>query len=625
MTLVVTELLRLVTWRLRGEDDFGFWSIEPQHLLSVDLSQYPTLERLYEVFEKSSREVLRAAVSECLSAGTPFDQRLVIKTPDGCSLHWRAVGQPYMISAGKIGGVDGAFQDVSEQQAEHQMLSTSEQRYRLLANASDQVVYDWDLVSGECWRSEDFQQMFGYDSRRLGTDAYAWRMFTVASDRERVLEELNRALASSAERWSIEYGYAHSNGQHIRVFEQGHFLRGANGRVTRMIGGLTDITQKRDREELLLRSQRLESIGTLAGGLAHDLNNLLSPILLSVSLLKDTVDDPEGAELLEIVRQNAQRGSQLIRRLLDFAKGMEGERIPLNLSHVVRELREVIFKTFPRNIILELKDCKDLWMIEADPTQIYQVLMNFCVNSRDAMPQGGKLTIRLSNRTVDQVSAAMDVVTTPGHYVAIEVQDEGTGMTPEVMERLFEPFFTTKAPGEGTGLGLPTSFSIVRSHGGFVQVESELRKGSTFRVFFPADEKAAGFAGSVASEAAIPEGRGELILVVDDEEDVLKIAVKTLERHGYQVLPARHGAEAISLFALNRDKVKVTLTDMSMPIMDGESTIAALRSIDTEHRIIVSSGQAIANSVEASVNAFLAKPYSAATLLRTLHQVLTDG
>jgi CheY-like chemotaxis protein len=372
----------------------------------------------------------------------------------------------------------------------------------------------------------------------------------------------------------------------------------------------------------------MESIGTLAGGIAHDLNNLLSPILMSVQLLQLKVQDEASRKMLEILQTNAERGSEMIKQILSFARGVSGERIPVQLKHLIKEVAKILKETFPRSIEINFKTSPELWLVNGDATQLHQVMMNLCINARDAMPSNGRLTLEADNCAVDETYAEMTPDAKPGNYVCITVADTGTGISTENLNRIFDPFFTTKEIGHGTGLGLSTVLGIVKGHHGFINVYSEAGKGSQFRIYLPASE-AAQAKPVPSSPADLPFGQGELILVVDDESSIREIAKTTLEAFNYRVIIANDGAEAIALFAQQQADIKVVVTDIMMPVMDGLALIRALRKLAPRLPIIASSGLTenarAAEAADEGVKAFLAKSYTAGTLLKLLADVLKGG
>lgn len=387
----------------------------------------------------------------------------------------------------------------------------------------------------------------------------------------------------------------------------------------------TDITEQKRAEEHLFRAQRMESIGTLAGGIAHDLNNILSPITMAADMLRLEITDQAGARWVSMIRENADRGAELIKQVLTFARGMAGERMQVKLKHLIKELVNVLNETLPKSIVVKFNVSPDLWTITADPTQIHQVLLNVCINARDAMPHGGTITIRAENVSIDENYARMNLEAEPGNFVVISVTDTGSGMTQEVVKRIFDPFFTTKDIGKGTGLGLATSMTIVRSHGGFINVYSEPNKGSRFSIYLPSAE-GEGSTAVRTLQTEFPTGKGETILVVDDEANIRTIAEATLTRFGYKVITAGDGTEALAVHSQMANEISAVITDVAMPFMDGPSLIRALRKIDPQIKIIamsglVSEGQS-GELAELGIDAFLAKPYTAETLLVTLNDIL---
>jgi CheY-like chemotaxis protein len=318
----------------------------------------------------------------------------------------------------------------------------------------------------------------------------------------------------------------------------------------------------------------------------------------------------------------------MIRQVLSFARGVQGERITVQPKHLIKDIVKILTDTLPKSISIKFYIPDGLWVISADPTQVHQVLMNLCVNARDAMPHGGVLTIRAENTRLDENYARMHLEAKAGKYVMLTIADTGMGMTPDVAGRIFEPFFTTKDVGKGTGLGLSTAMTIVKSHGGFINVYSEIGKGSQFTLYLPAHETES-LEQVERQQAQLPLGHGELILVVDDEESIREITRGTLETFGYRVLTASDGTEAVALYAENKDEIEIVLTDMMMPFMDGPATIRALKRLNPQIKIIAASGLAANDkAVEAQnvgVKNFLPKPYTAEKLLTTLAELLRGG
>jgi PAS domain S-box-containing protein len=388
----------------------------------------------------------------------------------------------------------------------------------------------------------------------------------------------------------------------------------------------TDITQKKQLEAQFLRAQRLESIGTLSSGIAHDLNNVLAPILMTAQFLETQISDESTRRLLPILITNAKRGADLVKQVLSFTRGIQGERTHLQLKHLIGEIQQIIKETFPKSIEVSTKISPNLGTVSGDVTQLHQVLMNLCVNARDAMLNGGKLKISAENLLIDENYAKMNLDARVGCYVMISVRDTGVGIRPEILERIFEPFFTTKELSNGTGLGLSTVLGIVKSHGGFINVYSEEGRGSEFKIYLPAQEATETLE---ETEPKLLQGNGELILVVDDEAAIRDITKISLENHNYKAITASDGIEAIALYAEHRDEISLVVTDMVMPSMDGIVTIRTLQKINPNVKIIAVSGLATSDKVNAAyeigIKAFLSKPYTTNQLLQTINTVTTNS
>lgn len=388
----------------------------------------------------------------------------------------------------------------------------------------------------------------------------------------------------------------------------------------------SDITERKKLESQFYRSQRLDSIGTLASGIAHDLNNILSPILMATGILRQSKLDQEDQKMLTIIEGSAERGAGIVKQVLTFARGADGERVPLQPKHIVVEMTKVMAQTFPKNLNVHTNIPPDLWMITGDATQLHQILLNLCVNARDAIgDRGGSIRITCENVEVDQQMASMNPGAQLGAHVCITVTDTGSGMTAELMEKIFDPFFTTKELGKGTGLGLATVIGIVKGHRGFITLQSQVGVGTTFRVFLPANVEAEADADQGDDEESL-HGNGETLLVVDDEATIREAIVTTLQVNGYHCYTAEDGTDALALFFERRSNISAVITDLHMGVMDGIELTRSLRRLAPDTKILVSSGHI---SVEKrsileglGVAAMLEKPYSAEKLLRSVKEVL---
>lgn len=391
-----------------------------------------------------------------------------------------------------------------------------------------------------------------------------------------------------------------------------------------------DITERKQLERQFLRAQRMESVGTLAGGIAHDLNNLLSPILMGVDLLRNhNVNSESHQRILESIDQSARRGAHLINQVLFFARGLEGARVPVRMDLIVKEVESIVTNTFPKSIRFKAKVAPKVSMVEGDPTQLTQVLLNLCVNARDAMPSGGKLEVSLQNRKLNaELAPGYDL--NPGEFLELTVSDTGHGISAETKERIFDPFYTTKELGQGTGLGLSTALGIVNNHHGALTVESEPDQGSSFSVLLPVRIETTTQNEATSNRenpVSIPHGKGECILLVDDENSVRTITQKALENFGYEVIPAKNGAKAIAAFAGQMDEIDLIITDVMMPVMDGPALASAIRRLAPDIPIIATSGLRLQTNAErATIDTpyFLIKPFSNKELLELVYAALND-
>jgi PAS domain S-box-containing protein len=425
--------------------------------------------------------------------------------------------------------------------------------------------------------------------------------------------------------WVGEMNQIDKFGRDLTIEGRWTLVRNESGAPVSVFAINTDITEYRKLEQQFLRAQRIESIGTLAGGIAHDLNNILAPISMAIELLRMRVADSRSTELLDTISTSARRGADMVRQVLSFARGMEGRRVEIHPRQIISEIETILRDTFLKKSDFVVSASRDLWAIHGDPTQLQQVLLNLCVNARDAIPEGGSVSLTAENAVIDATFAGINLEAVEGPHVCVSVRDNGGGISPEIIDRIFDPFFTTKSVGKGTGLGLSTSLAIVRSHGGFIRVTSKVGEGTLFKVYLPAHPELATATDSPV-RGDFPLGGGETVLVIDDEESIRQITRQTLDAFGYRTLLAADGDQAVSLYATHAASISVVLTDMMMPGMDGTATIGRLMEIDPQVRIIATSGvtgnRDLAESAGEGVLDFLQKPYTAETLLKSLRKVL---
>lgn len=429
--------------------------------------------------------------------------------------------------------------------------------------------------------------------------------------------------------WAGELRLIGKTGRELDVYSRWELIRDRIGNPKSILVINTDLTEHKKAQARYQRARRLESISTLTGGIAHDLNNALAPIAIGVDLLRHQNSDPSIEHLLNQIESSVRRGADVIRQMLTFSKGAEMDYSLIQTRHVVENIIILTRETFPKNIQIQSSINEDLWPIYGNASHLQQILTNLCDNARDAMPQNGVLSIKTANMELDENFVQLNPEARTGPHVMIELKDTGIGMPAEIQDKIFDPFFTTKGIGQGSGLGLSTAMGLVKNHAGFIQVDSKPGQGSTMRVYLPATP--ASIPGETPVEKTpdldhLPHGDHQLILLVEDEPLVRDITRETLLRFNYRVVTANDGVEALKVFSQQQTDIQAVVTDLAMPMMDGIATIRALRQINPNIKIITMSGAASkTKAVEAQnlgVGISLAKPFSAGPLLEALYQVL---
>jgi two-component system, cell cycle sensor histidine kinase and response regulator CckA len=552
-----------------------------------------------------------------IANGKTWHGELRNRAKDG-SIYWvDTTIVPFVDERGKPFQYTAIRFDITERKLAEERIR---QQASLLDNAQDAIIV-CDLKYHILYWNKGAERIYGWGLEEvLGSNICD----IVCGGDHLQIDEAQAALETGGE-WKSDSRQKTRDGRSLIVESRWTLVQNQQGQPDYILLINTDVTEQKRTEEHLLRAQRMESIGTLAGGIAHDLNNILSPIIMGVDMMRMNHPDAETERWLALMGENAQRGADLVKQVLTFARGLEGERIPVQIKHVVKELAAVLNETLPKSISLKVDVGEEPWLISADPTQVHQVLMNICLNARDAMPEGGTMRISVTNVVIDEKYTRLNLDAAPGRYVMVNIQDTGHGMSNETINRIFDPFFTTKAIGSGTGLGLSTAQSIVNSHGGFMNVYSEVGKGSSFTVYFRAGEIGES-AAAAATGPDLPRGSGELVLIVDDEPNIVQVTSATLQRFGYRTITASDGAEGLAIFADRRREIAAVLTDISMPLMDGPALIRALRTVSPEVRIIAMSGLMSHVQTEQletlSVNGFLSKPFTAEALLSAVASAL---
>ncbi len=571
------------------------------------------------VTDKAQAEAYRADDLAVIQSG----MKMVISEEPRTDLSGRTrflqtIKIPYKVAETGEPAVLGVCMDITERKR-------IDGRFRRLVDSNVQGVFFWNTNGRIIDANDAFLGMVGHTRDDLDAGGIWW----VAMTPPELVDQDQRALkdlATSGVCKPYEKEFIRQDGSRVPVFIGPAMFEDDRDEGFCFV---IDLSERKKLEQQFLRVQRMESIGTLAGGVAHDLNNILGPIMLCIGILKNEPNTPKTREILDTIAHSAQRGADIVRQVLSFARGMEGQRVEVQLKHLLKDLENILKDTFPKDIQLRFSVPNEIWTLLGDPTQMHQILLNLCVNARDAMPDGGSLTISAENRTLDEHYASMYSQAKAGRYVYISVTDSGVGIPRKIIDKIFEPFFTTKELNRGTGLGLSTVMAIVKSHNGIVSVYSEPGQGSTFKIYLPAMEGSTGVTQEQPQQSSLPPGYGETILVVDDESSILTITRHTLETFGYQVLTAQDGAEAVAVYAQKRNEIAVVLTDMMMPVMDGASLIRVLLRIDPAVKIVRASGLYSTDNEsrfpEPRVRHFLTKPYSAETLLKTMRAILEEA
>jgi PAS domain S-box-containing protein len=581
-----------------------------------------------QAIHKEDREAVLAQWRDCVQKRSNFsgEFRLINRHEDARWISIRAAAISNEV--GEAIGFVGTHEDISEAKRDEVIRKQAEtiilEQAALLNIATDAIMVR-NLDQQVLFWNKSAERLYGWTAAEvLGRNIN--ELFQTAP-----ATELTQAIATVVEKgeWQGELVKTKKDGTETIVASRWTLVRDEQGQPKSILTVDTDITDKKSLEKQFLRAQRMESLGTLAGGIAHDLNNILTPILAAAQLLPLTLPnlDERNQHIVQMLVDSSRRGSDLVQQILSFARGMDGQKAVLQVGHLLAEVVNIARQTFPKNIEIERDiSTRNLRTVYADATQLHQVFMNLCVNARDAMPHGGTLSITAENLLADEHYVRMNLDAHIGPYVVITVSDTGLGMSPEVIERIFDPFFTTKGEGKGTGLGLSTAIGIIKSHGGFIDVSSEVGTGSRFKLYLPAAESEVS-PPSVAPSSNLM-GDGELILTVDDEASIREITKISLEAFNYKVITAKDGIEALELFAKQHQDIRFVMLDLMMPSLDIATIIRTLQTIDPQVQIITMSGlasnESLVNNTSQNVKAFLAKPFTAQDLLQTLHNLKTS-
>ncbi|MEQ8487013.1 MAG: PAS domain S-box protein [Pseudomonadales bacterium] len=579
-------------------------------LLQGPKTQRDQLDRIREALE--AWQPVRAELINYTKGGEEFWLELdIVPLADesGWYTHWVSIER-----------------DVTERKHAEEALRVSNERFNLVARATSDTIWDWDLTTGAVWWNEGLLENFGYDPAVIESGHGSWVDHIHPDDTKRVLENIQATIEGTGSNWDDEYRFRHADGRTLMVRDRGFVIRDEHGRPVRVVGSMVDVSAQREQEDRLRQSQKLEAVGQLTGGVAHDFNNLLTVILGNAELLSERLTGQQQLRMLaEMTATAAERGAELTNRLLAFARRQALQPQQVDVNRLVVGMDALLRRTLAEDIDIELVQAGGLWTADVDPGQLEVALLNLAINARDAMPGGGRLTIETANSFLDDSYADLHDEVDPGQYVLISVSDTGVGMPPEVAKRAFEPFFTTKDVGKGSGLGLSMVYGFVKQSGGHAKIYSESDVGTTVKLYFPRSQSERRPAPPTTAEDAVTGG-SEHILVVEDDALVREHLIAQLKGLGYRVTGASNGTAALALLAQHAD-VDLLFTDVVMPGgMNGRQLADAARASRPGLKVLFTSGyteNAIVHQgrLDPGVN-LLSKPYRRQELAAKVRKVL---
>lgn len=629
------RIARLGNWERDLKTNLVTWSDELYRIYGIDRELFgESFAAFIQCVHPDDKARVEATLNRAIAKRGSFDFYYRIYAPDGTLKFIQERGD-VIIEGEEAVRLVGTAQDVTELKQAEEASRKFEERYRVVARATNDVIWDWDLTSDEVGWNDAVYEGFHYQKAQVGNTARWWYEHIHPEDRTRVVSSIHALIDSGEQYWMDEYRFERGDGSYAFVYDRGFVIHNERGEPVRMIGSMLDLTERRkaeealrESEEKLRQSQKMESIGRLAGGIAHDFNNLLTAIIGYSDLTLDALreNDPLQNNILEI-RKASERAAELTHKLLAFSRRQMLQPRVVNLNSVVSDMDRILRRLLTEDVDLITKLDPTVGKVKADPGQIEQVIINLAVNARDAMPLGGKLIIETANVELDQQYALNNSDAVPGSYVLMSFSDNGIGMDEATMENIFEPFFTTKEVGKGTGLGLATVYGILRQSEGHVQVQSEVDQGTTFKIYLPrVTEEAEIVKGSVFTQSDYYGT--ETILLAEDDEIVRKMAQMILEKKGYKVLTAANGQEALLISERYTGQIDLLLTDVVMPKMSGYVLAERLLAFRPEIMVLYMSGyaeDAIARrrTMDEGKN-FMEKPFTPDSLARKMRRVF-DG
>lgn len=585
------------------------------NIIPVIMTAFAEADSAIEAFQEGAYDYLRK----------PLNPRQLLKTLERCF-------EKLQLEKDKHDVQEALSKRNIELEQMNTRLKESEERYRLLVETMNDGLIIEALEGNITYVNNKFMRMMGYDEDELLT--------RMASD---FLDDMNFSIysryAGECHKGDIapyELTWIRKDGTPLPTIVSPQSILNSQGQLKGCFSVITDITErknaeeeKRNMEQHLQQAQKMESIGTLAGGISHDFNNSLQAIIgyTQILIMDKDEDNPDYTKLASIEKA-AQRASELTQQLLAFSRKVESKMKPVDLNKEVRDVKNLLERTIPKMIKLELELEKNLQIINADPSQIEQIMMNLAVNARDAMGEEGKIIIRTENVVLSEIDCKNLPGLVPGNYIILSMTDNGKGMSPEESERIFEPFFTTKAQGKGTGLGLSMVYGLVTKHNGHVACQTKLGVGTTFKIYLPAIKQVLP-ENSDKKEKDFPEGGTETILIVDDELFVRELGEQILTKFGYNVIAASDGESALEKYFQDKDNISLVILDLIMPGMGGKKCLEEFLKKDPDVKVIIASGYSpdgdAKSTMEAGAKGFISKPYNVKNMLSEVREVLNAG
>ena len=563
---------------------------------------------------------------QTITAGRPWWGEMINRRKDGSLYTEEMTVTPIQNEGGEITHFIAIKQDISARKQAERELERSRSRLELGLEATNQGLWDWDLASGTAYFSPHYHRMLGYEVGEIEPSYDGWRALVHPDDVVAATQAIQDYIDGYQKKYDLEFRLRKRSGEYVWVLSRGEVVSGDDsGRPARLIGTHTDITDRVKLEQQLRNAQKMEAVGLLAGGLAHDFNNILTVVNGYSDLIASSARTLESArEYAGQIRTAGGEAAELVRQLMAFSRLQVREPALMDVNITISEMERMFRHLLPENIEFATRLDTNLRHVLADPSQIHQVVMNLVVNARDAMPHGGRLEIETRNADVDPRKVEGHLNMPAGSYVMISVVDTGVGMDQQTQEHLFEPFFTTKPMGAGTGLGLSTVYGIVKQNGGWIWVSSEKGKGSAFKVYLPRAVGVAPTGSAVARIGAV--GGNEIVLLIEDNIDVRRFLTKALEEHGYTVLQAGNDTEALSVSKHFQDPIDLLITDVVLPGANGREIAERMRMLRPGIAILFISGytgNVILHEgvLEQGVN-FLQKPFTGKALALRVREVL---